>query len=737
MFNWLRGLRRNLGSAILPFLLLALAVTARAQSTFPATPKNLSSTSTTTSSFPSMVVDAKGNINVAWVDSGGGVIFSRSMDGGKTFAANVSIPGSTGATFQPQIVVDATRNTVYVAWAATTIAGTADVLVSVSTGGGAAGSFSMPTKLTALAGATPTPVPLKDGPRMALLPAGGVVVVWGENAAFASQSGDGINFSAPVQISISTAAQDSGGPRVAVNAVTGTIYIAWTDELALETKLPGNYCTNPAGTTDSTGAITVYSNKFGGNVYFNQALKGAPFSSRGTRDLSSSDWVTDHDAKFPLGFYGCSFDNLELLLDQNEAPHLLWSDDQPDEDVLTSKAVTTDSTTGLVSLFSFPINLATLPAGAPDGLIDNTGTIYVVWSGGLTGGTNSEGIVFKRSDDDGSNFAESKIISGAGAIAPSFPKVRVDANGNVNVVWEQEDQTITAVGPNTFHVFFARIANKGQDTPAVTQVSAASSRQCIALQPIPATPVANSCGSVQLGLDSNANADIVWVNQASGAANSDILFSSGTVTGGTRGNLPGSISPNSANLSAANSQATFTVTVNPSGFSGSVSFTCMNADTGGAPPSWLSCNSFNPQPLNLSQGNSTTWTVTRVATPTSGLLISPPSSHSLPAFGRPMAWSMALAALWLIVMAMPATGRHRGSHAAVLMRGFLVMTLTVVLAAGLVSCGGRASSTGTTGTSGSGGSGAGNSVQVHLAVMAQSSTSSTPVNLGTVTIHAQ
>ncbi len=39
-----------------------------------------------------------------------------------SFAANVPIPGSTGATFQPQIVVDATRNTVYMAWAATTTA---------------------------------------------------------------------------------------------------------------------------------------------------------------------------------------------------------------------------------------------------------------------------------------------------------------------------------------------------------------------------------------------------------------------------------------------------------------------------------------------------------------------------------------------------------------------------------------------------------------------------------------
>src|SRR6266704_1057598 len=42
--------------------------------------------------------------------------------GAMSFAANLPIPGSTGATFQPQIVVDATRTTVYMAWAATTTA---------------------------------------------------------------------------------------------------------------------------------------------------------------------------------------------------------------------------------------------------------------------------------------------------------------------------------------------------------------------------------------------------------------------------------------------------------------------------------------------------------------------------------------------------------------------------------------------------------------------------------------
>ena len=63
----------------------------------------------------------------------------------------------------------------------------------------------------------------------------------------------------------------------------------------------------------------------------------------------------------------------------------------------------------------------------------------------------------------------------------------------------------------------------------------------------------------------------------------------------------------------------------------------------------------------------------------------------------------------------------------------------LMLAAGLVSCGGSTSATSTASTSGSGGtggSGGGNSVSMHVAVMAQSS-GTAAVNLGTVTITAQ
>lgn len=498
MSNRVRGLRHTLTLAILAVVALVFAAGASAQTTFPATPTNLSKTTTSTSSFPGMVVDAKGNINVAWVDSTAGVIFSRSTNGGPF--ANVPVgAGSAGAAFQPQIVVDPTGNNVYIAWAAAAGGGNYNILASVSTTGGAANSFSAPKNLTALPGMSP--VPLKDGPRMALQSGGGVVVVWGEDAAYASTSPDGMNFTA-AQISLANTPQDSGGPRVAVSPTTRAIYIVWTDSLAGETGMPtGNFCTPPP-TLNGNGQ---YTNKTGGHFYFSQAAKGAAPSAAGTRDLSSVDWAGANntiDPRFPLGFYGCSFDNINLLLDQNGSPHLLWSDEMPDEDVLSSATGTINSTTGLVSLFTFPINLASTTAASPDGYIDSTGNIYAVWSGGA--GAPSAGITLRVSNNDGGSYNSAVAVSAAGDTA-LFPKVSVDANGNVNVVWEQEDQTLAPGGPNTFDVYYGFLANKGQGAPAVAKVSAASSQQCVS---ITTTLVTATCGSVQLGLNANGSADV-------------------------------------------------------------------------------------------------------------------------------------------------------------------------------------------------------------------------------------
>jgi hypothetical protein len=171
---------------------------------------------TPSSSNPNFLIDAKGNYDVVWTDTTAGVFFSRSIDQGNTFPTSVMIPGSAGAALQPQCVADSSGSNIDVVWAqSTSVAGSYNVLFSRSTDGGQHFATT-PTPLTAAT------LPLADAPRMILEPSGGVDVVWGRNEVWAIHSADGATFPTPA-VKISTAAQDSGGPRVAVDS-KGTVY---------------------------------------------------------------------------------------------------------------------------------------------------------------------------------------------------------------------------------------------------------------------------------------------------------------------------------------------------------------------------------------------------------------------------------------------------------------------------------------------------------------------------------
>ena len=200
--------------------------------------------------------------------------------------------------------------------------------------------------------------------------------------------------------------------------------------------------------------------------------------------------------------------------------------------------------------------------------------------------------------------------------------------------------------------------------------------------------------------------------------------------------LAGSVQPASATL-AVGASANFNVTIiNPNAFAGTVSFLCNGQ------PAWIQC-AFNPSSMAPSANSSSVMTVTVVSVPTGAMLSYPPSTRRLPAQRNRVLWSVTFAALCLIAMAMISIGRHEKLSAALLLRGFAVMALTLVLAVGLVSCGGAAgpsTSANLTGGSGANGSGGGggarsNPVTGTFTVQAQSANGIT--NLGTVSITTQ
>jgi len=400
---------------VVPLYIFVLVLsTGAAQAQVFSPPKSISSNTTSNSSYPSMIVDVNGNINVAWIDAASGINFTRSTNAGVSFLPPVSVGVvSVGSTFQPQMIVDSTGTIIEIAWAkpstaAGAPAGTFDVFVSRSTNSGLV--FT-----TTTAPISTAPAVLADSPRLAFDGAG-VDVVWGNTQTWISQSGNGISFGTPILLSI--APQDSGGPRIAVDK-GGNIFVAWTDRLAEDQRQPGNFCTNETGTTDSNGLITVVSNTFGGNFYLSETLSGTTPSSRSTRNLSNSDWKGSSQT-YPNGYFGCSYDNLQLFFDQNNALHLLWADEAPTEELVTSTATQASGS----PLFKFPIALAgSEGASSAQAAADNNGSIYVVWAAGAKAPSQAEGIYFTRSDNNGAGFPEATVISAPGTISPAFPQI--------------------------------------------------------------------------------------------------------------------------------------------------------------------------------------------------------------------------------------------------------------------------------------------------------------------------
>jgi hypothetical protein len=195
----------------------------------------------------------------------------------------------------------------------------------------------------------------------------------------------------------------------------------------------------------------------------------------------------------------------------------------------------------------------------------------------------------------------------------------------------------------------------------------------------------------------------------------------------------GSVQPNSATL-AVGTSATFNVNINSKAFSGSVNLACNGQ------PAWIRC-SFNPASIDPSSSTSSVLTVMVVSAPTGSLLSYPPSVRGLPGRRNPVWWSVTGTALCLLAMAVVFMGRRERLSAAILLRGFAMMALTLVLAIGLVSCGGGTapSSTATNNSSsngsGSTGSGSGSgSSSATATFMVQAQAGNGTTNLGLVSI---
>lgn len=658
--------------------------------TFLTAPINLSDTGNGT--MPATAVGSSGDINVAWRDSGA-IFFKRSVDGGQTFSATMTVATTNlpSQASQPQIAVNSAG--VYVAWAGTNSGGGGDIFFS-SMASGSSSWLSPPVNVSqgsGIASGGSAPVP-----HMAVDPSGGVDIVWGQSGAFFARSPNGVSFSGTVQLTVSAMASQS--PRIAINSL-GHIFVVWENAASCPTITVGR--------STNGGSFTPYS------VANNLTVNQQPVT-------------------------GCTSD-VQIAVGANNTVWLVWANENPNiQDLIITYANDTDPFTQNLST-SFPEaqfeNLSGTASHTPEMAIDSSGNISVVWMGDDKLNDPQEVVYFSRSTDPqtGGTFCGGKQSTctsppvltsppAAGAIATGFPKIAVEAGGAIDVIWQQASATNPS---SAFDIVLAR----STDGASFTKTT---------LNSLPTT----QSGTAQIAADASVNVYASW--QGSSGSGSDVLLngnSSGLKVSGSfsLSAVTASVSPASAVINVGGS-ATFSLSLHSTNLvPGTVSLAC------GGVPSGVSCN-FTPSSLTLDADGtaSSTLSVSVSVKPTAAAAQRGPSSNFGSQPGWPPTsvvwrWGIGLALLTTILIAKPLIAKtselseqslNRDAlryKCADLGRAFVLTLLLAAAAVGMQSCAGSTQSGG-----GGGGGGGGRSITLPLTLQARSNSAS--ANLQTVTI---
>jgi len=147
------------------------------------------------------------------------ILFAKSTDGGATFTTPVNISNNSGDSSYPKVLVS--ENNIYVVWAFTVTNKDYDILFSKSTDGGA--TFATPVNLSNTVGDTGLPQMVMSG--------NNIYITWENNGpgnfdVFVAKSTDsGNTFSAPVNVSKNP--KPSGAPQIVASG--NDVYVVWMD----------------------------------------------------------------------------------------------------------------------------------------------------------------------------------------------------------------------------------------------------------------------------------------------------------------------------------------------------------------------------------------------------------------------------------------------------------------------------------------------------------------------------
>lgn len=304
-------------------------------------PLNISNNSGV-SAFPSIAVTGTSRLYVVWHDNTSGnseILFSRSLDGGTTFAFPLNISNNTGGSSFPSIAADPS-GTIYVVWQDTTGSASTELFFAKSTNGGV--TFTNPVNLSNTSAAS-------TNPAVAVDPTGMIAVVWQERVGgnneilFIRSLDGGATFSAP--LNVSNTAGNSAAPDITLDG-GGGVFTAWQE---------------------ASEIFVVHSTDWG--VTFSSGVN-----------------ITNNSGKSLLP---------ELAVEADGILHAAWMDNTPGNyDTLYSQ-----STDGGQS-FLAPVNVSNNESGSLVAAIavDMTGAVYVAWD---DSGVSNYEILVSRGEESG------------------------------------------------------------------------------------------------------------------------------------------------------------------------------------------------------------------------------------------------------------------------------------------------------------------------------------------------
>lgn len=326
-------------------------------------------------------------------------------------------------------------------------------------------------------------------------------------------------FSAPKNVSNNS--DFSFTPVVAVDS-NGTIYMAWEDDTDTNSNILLSRSTD-GGLTFSTPINVSNTPGFSFNPRIavgsagNVNIAWQNFTTGNTIIMNSHSTNAGVSFSTALSLSNASADSgdPQIAADAAGNVYVVWDQDSFNLGIFFSRSTDGGAT------FSAPAPLSTNASGSvsPQIAIGLNGNLTAVWEDDTA---VTSDISFSHSADHGATFSipESLSLHTGNSMAA---QIATDVNGNVDVVWANDST-------GHFNIFFSRSTDNGATFSGPKDIS-------------------NGTGlaeNAQIGLDAKGNINVIWQDNTSSSANSDVYFSHSS-DGGATFSSPSNVSKNAGN----------------------------------------------------------------------------------------------------------------------------------------------------------------------------------------------